>query len=538
MMPTVAEILELEAFSPARVVAGRDGLDKTVSWVHNIGVPDAAQWLNGGELLLLTVNNMPQTAEAQTDYLRELIDKGVTGIILAIGRMLDHAPDAMCALANQHSFPLIEISYEARFIDLARAANEHITQANMALVKRSLHIHQTLTKLVLEGGGIRELAQTLTDLINQSISIENDRFESLASVNIAAVDEARRYTQAVGRTDSRLVQALEAEVLPEIRRTLRPVLIPQMVHVGLEMERILAPIVVHGQIYGYLWIIADERPVSELDWLAIESGATIAALMMLHEQSVQNAEATLKGNLLTRLVNGEMSGANVLTDQALRYSVDLRNPYRVLLVEYPQATSHRLIKLYNDVNHVLKTNGRTVLVGQYAGQLMLLMQSTEMLETVIADYRSVTSGEGKSRIGVSSQHHGAKQVRLAYTQAREVLDITRSLGHHGPNLYFDDLGYLHTLYHAGPKVLEGDPLAPILRGLREEQQADLFHTLEVYLDEGGNGVATAEALHIHRSTLNYRLTRIAEICHVDLSNPAIRTNLKVTLKLLRLFEVN
>lgn len=535
-MPTVAEILALDAFSQAQVVAGHDGLSQSVSWVHNSGVPNIAQWLNGGELLLLTVNNMPQTRKAQIAYLRELIDKDVTGIVLAIGQMLDHTPVAMCQLANETNFPLIEIPYEVRFIDLARAANEHITQANMALVKRALHIHQTLTKLVLEGGGIRELAQTLTELIRQSVSIENDRFEALASVNIADVDEARRYTQAVGRTDSRLIQALEGEILPELRHTLRPVLIPQMAHVGLEMERILAPIVVHGEIYGYVWIIADERPVSELDWLAIESGATIAALMMLHEQSVQNAEATLKGNLLTRLVNGEMSGANVLTDQALRFGVDLRQDYRVLLVEYPQATSHRLIKLYNDVNHVLKLHQRAVLAGQYAGQLMLLMQSTEDLDTIVADYRSVTSGEGKSRIGVSSQHQGARQVRLAYTQAREVLDITRSLGQHGPNLYFDDLGYLHTLYHAGATVLEGDPLAPILRELRSESQADLFNTLEVYLDEGGNGVATAEALHIHRSTLNYRLTRIAEICNVDLSNPTIRTNLQVTLKLLRLFE--
>ena len=466
----------------------------------------------------------------------DLVEKNVVALVLAIGRLLDHAPDVMCELANEHSFPLIEIPYDARFVDLARSANERIAQENMTLVKRALNIHQTLTKLVLDGGGIKELAQQLTLLINQSVSIETERFDALASVNIADVDEARRYTQEFGRTDPRLVHALEDSVLPEIRRTLRPVFIPQMTHVGLDMERILAPIVVNGEIYGYMWIIADDRPVSELDWMAIESGTTIAALMMLHAQSVQSAEASLKGNLLTRLVQGEMSGANVLTDQALRYRVDLRKPYRTLLIEYPQATSQRLIKLYHDVNNILATNNRSALVGQYAGQLLILVQATENTADIIADYRSVTSGEGKSRMGLSSQQQGARQVRLAYTQSREVLDISRSLGQHGPNLFFDDLGYMHTLYHAGPKVLDSDPLAPLLRELRKEQQADLFNTLESYLDEGGNGVATAESLHIHRSTLNYRLARISEICNVDLSNPTVRTNLQVTLKLLRLFE--
>ena len=71
----------------------------------------------------------------------------------------------------------------------------------------------------------------------------------------------------------------------------------------------------------------------------------------------------------------------------------------------------------------------------------------------------------------------------------------------------------------------------------QDSGADLFNTLETYLDAGGNGVQTADLLHIHRSTLNYRLARIVEICNVDLSDPLTRTNLQVALKLLRLFEV-
>jgi DNA-binding PucR family transcriptional regulator len=77
----------------------------------------------------------------------------------------------------------------------------------------------------------------------------------------------------------------------------------------------------------------------------------------------------------------------------------------------------------------------------------------------------------------------------------------------------------------------------ILRKLLEEKQADLFRTLEAYLDNGGNGVGTAEALHIHRSTLNYRLQRIIQVCGVNLQDSLVRTNLQIALKLMRLFEV-
>ena len=101
---------------------------------------------------------------------------------------------------------------------------------------------------------------------------------------------------------------------------------------------------------------------------------------------------------------------------------------------------------------------------------------------------------------------------------------------------FDSLGYIHALYHAGPASLAQNPQVPVLRQLLDEKQADLFNTLEAYLDAGGNSVQTAETLHIHRSTLNYRLARIRDICAVDLSSPVTRLNLHIALKLMRLFD--
>jgi PucR family transcriptional regulator, purine catabolism regulatory protein len=537
-MLTVRDALNLPAFASATVVAGKNGLHRPINWVHNVGVPDAAQWLNGGELVLTTYSNLPTSSDGQTTYLQQMIDIGVVGLVVTIGQDIDQAPTAMRELADTHDFPLIEIHYTARYVDLARAANEHIVQENMAMVRRALEIHQRLTRLVLEGGGMRELVGELVELLHQSISIETARFEAIASLNIGTVDEARRYTQQYGRTDPRLVQALESQVLPRIRETLRPVKIEPMPHVGLEMERILAPIVVHSEIYGYLWIIADDRPLNDLDHLAIESGATIAALMMLYQEAVQGAEASLKGNLLARLIQNEMSGANVLTDHALRYGVDLRQPYRVYIVDYPQATSQRLLRLYRDTNSFIMAEGRPAVVGQYAGQLVLIAQASEPAAQLIEDIRKPTSREGKAKIGISAVHEGARQVRDAYTECREALDVCRKLSRQGPNFFYETLGYLHALYHAGPKALTGSPHVPALRQLLAEEQADLFNTLEAYLDSGGNGVHTADTLHIHRSTLNYRLQRISQICDVDLSNPNTRLDLQIALKLLRMFNEN
>lgn len=84
-MLTVREALELSVFEGARVVAGMAGLDRRFNWVHNVGVPDAARWLTGGEFVLTTGLNMPSQPEAQADYLRAMIDKGVVALGISVG---------------------------------------------------------------------------------------------------------------------------------------------------------------------------------------------------------------------------------------------------------------------------------------------------------------------------------------------------------------------------------------------------------------------------------------------------------------------
>lgn len=529
-MLTVKDALELDVFQGARCVAGHDGLSKPFNWVHNVGVPDAAQWLNGGEFVLTTAINMPPSLNAQEHYLRDMIAKGVVALGISVGQYLETIPSNLRAIADEHAFPLIEVPYKLLYVEIAREINRMISQREL---KQALHIHHALTRLVIDGGGLKELADTLAALVNQSVSIEAEDFSALASVNLAAVDEARRYTQKHGRTDPRLVQALKTRgFLQQIRNTLRPVGLPQMPDVGLEMERILAPIIIHGEVIGYMWIIADGHPFTELEHMAIESGATVAALMMLRQDAMQREEATRRGDLLNTLMQADDSRAQMLTDRVLRYGVDLRQPYRVLLIDCGE--KRLSTRQTQQINHAVEAVKVPAIVGLFAGQPVIVMQNRDAFDQVLKQFRQLLP-DAAQRVGVSAAHRGAVQVAQAHEEAREALYITARLDCQKV-AHFDQLGYLYALYKAGHGALIHNPDVPRLKLLLDERTLELFETLEAYLDAGGNGVATAEALHIHRSTLNYRLTRIGEIIQADLSQPMIRTNLQIAIKLMRLFE--
>ena len=536
-MLTLEEALRIPILERARVVAGAGGMTRAIRWVYTVSVPNAAEWLDGGELVLTTVFNMPDSPEAQGEFLRQLADKGIAALVITTGRLLNAIPAYLRAIGDELDLPLIELPYQIRFVDIAKVINERISEEQLDTVSRALSIQQRLSRLVLEGGGFQELAEMLADLVGHSISIENDQFEAIANKNIANVDSARRYTIEHGRTNPRLIEALEVEYLPRIRDSLRPLELPEMPDLGLEMERLLAPIVVHGEIYGYMWIIADVHALTPIDMMAIEIGATVAALLMLYQESLQTAEASLKGSLMAQLIEGKGGPQTILSDQSLRYGVDLRLPWRMLLVNIRNGQSPTATRAYRTINQVLAQNEARAVAAQFAGQVVILSQDDQdanALARTLLD-RLETSG-GEVSIGISAVYNGGEQVGAAHHQCNEVLDIAARLSIGQRINGFDDLGYIHTLYHAGPASLAQIRQVPILRQLLDERQADLFNTLETYLDAGGNSVQTAELLNIHRSTLNYRLTRIREICAVDLSSPDTRLNLQIALKMMRLFD--
>lgn len=542
---TVSDALGMPVFAGAQVVAGRAGLSRRVGWVHVAGVPDAPDWLNGGELVLTTPYTLPETESEQQAYVRAMADKDVAGLAVAVGRYSEATPAVLRETAEACGFPLIEIPYTTRFVEVARAINERISQQTMLLKQRAMDINSQLTRLVLDGGDLQELAETLAGLIGQSISIENESFESLASHNIADVDEARRYTLSEGRTNPHLIRTLEERgVLETIRRTLRPVHLPQIPEVGLEMERILAPIVVHGEIYGYVWIIADDRPLSDLDQMAVETGATIAALMLLYREATQNAEASLKGGLISQLLKGDDVGdparQAALIDQALRYGVNLAAPFALLAAAPRRPDAGVSSGLLRRINRLATERAWNVVAGQFAGQVVLVSAAGAAqaiaAELGVAFLPDTPDAQSPSLyVAVSAPVRHADDAPAAYQQCLDALAIASRMGMTQSVVSFERLGFLHTLYRAGRDSLAANPLTDALRLLQNEQGADLFRTLETFVDAGGSGVQTAELLMIHRSTLNYRLARISEICQMDLGDPLTRTNAQVAVKLLRLF---
>lgn len=93
---------------------------------------------------------------------------------------------------------------------------------------------------------------------------------------------------------------------------------------------------------------------------------------------------------------------------------------------------------------------------------------------------------------------------------------------------WDGLGAWRLVVQA-PASLSVADVHPGAETLAAQTRTDLLTTARVVLDGGGDIAASAAALHLHRTTLYYRLDRIQELTGVDLRDGRARTDLQLAL---------
>ncbi len=100
---------------------------------------------------------------------------------------------------------------------------------------------------------------------------------------------------------------------------------------------------------------------------------------------------------------------------------------------------------------------------------------------------------------------------------------------------WDDLGIDRVLLQLPLETMPASDLPPMVQRLCDPRvAASLATTLETYLDCGCDAQQAAQVLHIHRSTLYYRLDRVRTLTGADLSDGATRRDLHTGLRLARL----
>ncbi len=125
-MISCREVIGLSSLAKLNIVAGKTGLDRVMRWVHFIDLPDVIHWVQGGELLIITGIGLNGDESRLIDIVHGIIKKKLAGLIVNIGPYIQKIPDEVIRLANQADFPIFELPWEVKLIEVTQEICSYI----------------------------------------------------------------------------------------------------------------------------------------------------------------------------------------------------------------------------------------------------------------------------------------------------------------------------------------------------------------------------------------------------------------------------
>ncbi|MGG1880094.1 sugar diacid recognition domain-containing protein [Paenibacillus cisolokensis] len=352
----------------------------------------------------------------------------------------------------------------------------------------------------------RELAQEIVErtmsILNRNINVMNESGVIIGSGDPERIGQLHDGALLVLRTGERVeIDQLRAAEL----KSSRP---------GINL-----PISFNGQTVGVVGITgepADIRNYAELVRMAAE---------LVLEQSFLLENVQWKQRIQNDIVNQLISEENVdeesVIERARAVGIALRQPRMVIVLDGPDSTEAAVQKRVRAVQYEV---GRSDLIGVTFNHEIVILKSVpeapqaQNTELTLFLKRLLQVAGGSVLIGCGSLAERPKGLQASFNQARSAIQVGGRL-RAGARVYrYEDYRLEIMLSRLAWEEQDQQAFAFYEQLLGHEKKGELAHTLEVFIEEGGELHSIAERLFIHRNTLRYRLDKITELTGRDPRN--------------------
>jgi purine catabolism regulator len=540
---SIGELLRLPTLSSAQVVAGRAGLHRVVQRLNVMTVPDILPWVKENEFLLATGYPLPRSAAELAALVSALDARGLAALGVKLGNYIEALPLAMLRRADQLDFPIIDIPRHVGFDDILSQALTDIINRQSAVLARAEEIHRVFMRIVLEGGGLPEITEKLSQLIEGAVVVLADDGRVLAAARLAEVAGSLATAGLLGE-DGRI--AVGDALVPGTR-----------VLTSAGVRWALAPVLAGSMRHGRILAVEGERPLEHDVLIALERAATVIALDAAKKLAVTAVERKFQSDFLHELLSGRVRNVREVLSRSTSLGWHLDRPLVVIVAELERVPGEERSDSEEQRSRERLTDGWTsavhdrdpgAAVAGFATELVAIVgepDQRDLAEAADSLARSIAAGLARrSRqvltFGVSRPVAAPIELAAAYDQATKAMQIGRRI--HGPGTVtrFDRLGVFRLLSLIDDteelRSYAFESLGPLLL-LNPAERDDLLRTLEALVECNLNVAKAARRMYFHYNTLRYRITKLERLLGPFTTDPNLCLQIGLALQILRIREV-
>ncbi|WP_396933475.1 PucR family transcriptional regulator [Mycolicibacterium sp.] len=505
---TLRELLDDEVLSGAELIAGSSGLDRAISAVNVMTVPDIGRWVRQDEFLLATGYPLPRDDEDQAKLLVDLHQLGLAGIGIKLDRYMPELGQPVIDAAERLGLPLVVIPERIRFDDILSRAFAIIVNRQASALAKAQEIHHSFLAITLSGGGLSELAGSLSGLLGDaSVAITDPQGTVLAQ----AGDEAPLVDLHFMKAESADLLRLGLTGLHTDKRT---------------GKRWASREIRAGRLHhGFVVAVEAERPFGEFSLVAVGQAAIVAALEVTRDLAVGAVERRFSSNALFELISGSESESGEYASLGSGFGWDLERDIAVLVGRREGTpdeahSTRRRSRLADDRAiefwaSAVRSQDRLAAAAGLGSELVAVIGADQDVLAVAHAVQDEVAHftNGQYAIGVSRSYPGPAGVSIAYQEARTALRLGSRVSGLGAVTAYGELGLFRLLAQVSDEDLRAfadEKLGPVLR-MSEPERSEMFQTLETLIEHNMNMAEAARHLHYHYNTLRYRLAKLERL---------------------------
>lgn len=537
------DVLKVDTLADTTVLAGDVGLDRVVTRLNVMEVPDIVDWVKPHALLVTTGYPLAHITEEQfVELIRELDERQVAALGVKVGRYIDSIPQSVLDTANELGFALLSLSAATSFDDLLEQVHVRLTDVQAGVLQRTDELHAALEGLVLEGAGLQDIATQIAEVLDIGVLVTSVDGRELAG---ALSDDMRSTLAGADLFD------------PTGRfRIERPRLQPMDIGSG---EVLVQPIVAARSDLARLVAFDPGRKIPQDDVYALQRASTVAALLITQKQAISAVESKYRGDFLRDVLSGRGGDARHVAEYAAGLGWSIELPAMVISAELDPPDSDaghvstRVQRSWQERffaawNQVVSSHDSQFPSADFSDEVVSLISAPSELkddpkaatkhvrELVAKIVKTVAGDRGGGRrpfsVGTSRLALRLEDLPAAYGQARRATEVGRRFTGGSSTSHFDELG-IHRLIGLIPDRQEMTAFAHDILGELAEETADateLRDTLQVLLDTNLNVAEASREQYVHYNTMRYRIGKLEQILGPFTTDATLRLNIAVALQ--------
>ncbi|MHC6180068.1 PucR family transcriptional regulator [Clostridium sp. JNZ X4-2] len=546
---SLQRLLQIGKLRGARILAGKGGMNKRITKVDVMEVPDIIEWVGEGELLITTVYSIKDNINILMELIPELNEKGVAALGIKIGRYIKELPHNIIDLADRINFPIIEIPIDVSHREVISIVLDAVIEDQMNKLLTIEKFNREVMDIMMKGGNLKEIGEKLYENMENSLVIYENmdgNCETFCTEEISTNVIDKLINEHLSLSYKRIEDESD-EIYNESMDTIQ----------GKSIKRVIIPIIIEKVEYGCIFIWLDKKELAPLDKILIESYVHIIALDFVKKLSISKMESRYKLEFFDDLLSDNEDRQNKAMDRAKTFDFHLDKKHGVAVIYLNdnfqiKNTGLGDVNFNSDVTSTLlfitgrvaRTSKEKILYVDKNDRIIILYENNlsedsqavkEKVKSLCNDILMDISKKFKKKqfkIGIGRCYNDAYKLNKSYQQAKFIVEkLNKSFS--GSIIHYDDLGLYRILCFNG---LQGelakfcnDTIKPLVEYDRLNG-TELIKTLKIYFECNGNMKKMSKQMFMHYNTIIYRLQKIKDIIGMDVENAEERLDLEIAIK--------